>query len=46
LETIHHDQVEALAQLLYKIGNLAEIIAVVGVAHDDVFTARDGDARF
>src|SRR5579859_40838 len=45
-KAIAHDEVIAAAEFIDKIRDLAEIVAVVGVAHDDVFTARSGDARF
>ncbi len=45
-EAIAHDEVVALAKFVDEIGHLAEVIAVVGVTHDDVFAARGGDARF
>src|SRR5882757_2604709 len=43
-KAIAHDQVVAPAQFVDEIWDFAEIIAVVGVAHDDVFTAGGGDA--
>src|SRR5258708_3498721 len=44
-KAIAHDEVVAPAQFVDEIGNLNEIVAVIGVAHDDVFTAGGGDAR-
>ena len=44
LEAVAHDQRIARAQLLQETLETAEVVAVVGVAHDDVAAARRGDA--
>src|SRR5258708_32092476 len=44
-KAIAHNEVVAPAQFVDEIGNLAEIVAVIGVSHDDIFTAGGADAR-
>src|SRR4029078_7369330 len=44
LETIAHDQRESVPQLFDEPRQPAEIVAVVGVAHDDVFSVRRRDS--
>src|SRR5260370_41526966 len=45
-KAIAHNEVVATARFVDEIWHLAEIVAVIGVTHDDVFAARGGDARF
>src|SRR5499427_10221127 len=45
LEAIAHHQLVALAQLLHEAVELAEVVTVVAVAHDDVRAASGPDAR-
>ena len=44
LEAIAHDERIAFAQLLHEALEAREIVAVVGIAHDDVASARRGDS--
>src|SRR5437879_3175034 len=44
LESISHDQIVAIAQLSYERPEVRKVIAVIGVADNDVFAARGRDA--
>jgi hypothetical protein len=39
-EAVPHDQIVALTQFLDKIRYFAEVVAIIGIAHDDVLASR------
>lgn len=43
LETVAHDQIHALTQLVHKDLKAGEIVAVIGIAHDGVLAACGSD---
>src|SRR5260370_3430434 len=44
LKPVPHDQVGACAQFFNKLGGVSEIIAVIGIPHDDEPAPSGGDA--